>query len=147
LRAGDSSAARGLEDLAAAPVARYVKDDGEEKKYFGRGYVQLTWWDNYVTAGFALGRGLDLLFNPDLLLEPNLAYQIMSLGMLTGKSFANGRSFKRYFIGGHSDYLGARMMVNPGASHKNKAEVAEIATKFEDVLFASRSSVVAAGAA
>jgi hypothetical protein len=39
----------------ASPV--YTKDDGEEEYFFGRGYVQLTWWNSYAAAGVALGRG------------------------------------------------------------------------------------------
>lgn len=47
----------------ASPV--YDRDDGEEKFYYGRGSVQLTWWSNYAETGLMIGCGLDLLLDPD----------------------------------------------------------------------------------
>jgi hypothetical protein len=44
----------------------YTSDQGDEQIYWGRGYVQLTWWSNYAKAGVDLGRGLSLLYKPDL---------------------------------------------------------------------------------
>jgi hypothetical protein len=116
----------------------YSKDDGDEQYYYGRGYVQLTWWNSYAGAGVALGRGLALLFEPELVNDPDTAYQILSTGMYTGGIYANKHQFSQFFCGGHTDYVGARNMVNPGAKHANKVEVAEIALRFEAVLFASR---------
>lgn len=127
---------------AATTVATktYIDDDGEEHAYFGRGYVQLTWWSNYAAAGVSLGRGLDLLFDPDLVLEPEIAYAIMSDGMVNGHGFANKRSFSRYFIGARSDYEGARAMVN-GVDHRD--DIAGIARRFEKVLMQSLTTAVA----
>jgi hypothetical protein len=115
--------------------AAYVSDDGDEKYYYGRGFVQLTWWTNYAKTGVMLGRGLDLLLDPDLVYEPRLAYQIISTGMRTGRGFANGHTFSQYFHGSHTDYVHARAMVN-GTSHER--EVGAIAERFEGVLFAAR---------
>jgi predicted chitinase len=114
-----------------APSAVYEADDGHEQVYFGRGYVQLTWWSNYAAAGVAIGRGFDLLVDPDLVKDPKIAYEIMSIGMRTGKIFANGRKFDDYFRQGISDYKKARRMVN-GNDHAE--EIADIARKFEKVL-------------
>jgi len=44
--------------------------------YFGRGYIQLTWFDNYKAAGRALG--LDLLTDPDQALQPYIAAKILA---------------------------------------------------------------------
>lgn len=131
--------ARGVAPAAAAnPV--YTADDGDEHAYFGRGYVQLTWWNNYAGAGVTLGRGLAFLLDPNLVDDPDVAYAIMSTGMVTGGIFANGRKLSQYFNGGHTDYVNARNMVNGGAPHANKVEVGNIAQKFEKVLFASKAS-------
>jgi putative chitinase len=43
-------------------------ETGEAAKFIGRGLKQLTGKDNYARCGSALG--LDLVANPDLLLEP-----------------------------------------------------------------------------
>jgi hypothetical protein len=116
----------------------YNDDEGNEQLYYGRGYVQLTWWNGYVAAGIALKRGLNLLFEPELVNAPDTAYDILATGMCTGSIYANGRTFPRYFQGTHTDYVAARDMVNPGAKHANKVEVANIAERFEDVLFAAK---------
>ncbi|HEX3698442.1 MAG TPA: glycoside hydrolase [Polyangia bacterium] len=122
--------------LAESPLFRQAM--GQMNQYYGRGYVQLTWWYNYISAGMATGQGLLFLFDPDKMLDPTSAYSIMSVGMVTGKSFANRRKFSQYFIGGKTDYLSARDMVNPGASLANKKELADIAIRFEAVLFSAR---------
>jgi hypothetical protein len=123
-------------DKEASPI--YKDDDGDEQHYFGRGYVQLTWFNSYAAAGVALGQGLDLLFEPDLVNDPNTAYDILSTGMYTGGIYANKRKFSQFFQGGHTDYVGARDMVNAGAKHANKVELAEIAKRFETLLMASK---------
>ncbi|QTL04421.1 hypothetical protein J5J86_03505 [Aquabacter sp. L1I39] len=109
----------------------YKDDDGEELAYYGRGLVQLTWWNNYAKAGAALGMSLELLFHPDLAEDEDIAYKLMSHGMVTGHGFANGRKLSDYFRGDHADYVGARAMVN-GSDHA--PEIAEMARKLQDIL-------------
>jgi hypothetical protein len=116
-------------------AASYNADRGTPLNYFGRGYVQLTWWYNYATAGVLLGRELDFLFNPALVMDPAIAYQLMSYCMRTGKGFANGHKLSQYFFSGFTDYLGARDMVNAHGDHK---EVADAAQRFERTLLASK---------
>ncbi|WP_290662343.1 glycoside hydrolase family 19 protein [Aquabacterium sp.] len=120
--------------LAASDV--YAKDDGIEQAFYGRGYVQLTWWSNYAQAGIALGHGLDLMLNPELVKTPEMAFELMSYGMRTGKIFANGNMLDDFISGTDADYEGARAMVN-GTDHA--AAIAEIARKIEAVLQKSRS--------
>ncbi len=114
---------------------------GVSKVYFGRGYVQLTWWYNYAKAGAATGKGLDFLFDPDLVLDADNAYRIMSTGMCNGTIFANGHRFSDYFIGAVSDYAHARHMVNG----MDQAEtIASIARAIEACLMESITPKAAA---
>jgi hypothetical protein len=120
----------------------YSSAPGTERQYYGRGYVQLTWWFNYVAAGVVLGSGMTYLFEPDLVCAPKTAYEIMSKGMLSGGIFANGHRLNHYFVGSHSDYRKARAMVNP----KDKLnEVTAIALLFERVLLAAHPRWVGSG--
>lgn len=114
----------------------FTKDDGAEHEYFGRGYVQLTWWSNYAKASIDLGLKFDLLHNPSMVENPDIAYKLMSYGMRTGKIFANGRSFNKYFTNKSTDYEGARAMVN-GKDHAS--DIADIALIFEKILMKSRA--------
>jgi hypothetical protein len=132
----NKNARMGTKDGGAASKV-YDEDDGAEHAYFGRGYVQLTWWSNYVTAGIATGHGLDLLLDPELVSSPKVAYALMSHGMRTGKGFANNHKFSQYFLGDMTNYAGARAMVN-GSDHAD--EIADIAAKFEAVLLKARRS-------
>lgn len=67
-----------------------VKEYGGEaylkkKKYYpwvGRGYVQLTWKENYLKAGKKIG--VDLIANPDAAMVPENAVRILFDGMLEG---------------------------------------------------------------
>lgn len=121
---------------ATGPVAAaYDADGGMELSYFGRGYVQLTWWANYARAGAAIGLGLALLFDPDLAKRPDVAYRVMSHGMRTGEGFANGNRLADFFHGASTDYPGARTMVN---GTDRKEEIAEIARKFEKLLLETK---------
>ncbi|MDA8522731.1 glycoside hydrolase family 19 protein [Acidovorax sp. NCPPB 4044] len=126
----------GTQDGGAASKT-YDSDDGVEHAYFGRGYVQLTWWSNYATAGIAVGRGLALLNDPELVKQPEVAYALMSHGMRTGEGFANGRRFSHYFMGDVSNYAAARRMVN-GSDHAE--DIAKIARKFEAALLKASSN-------
>jgi hypothetical protein len=134
IKALTKGAKMGTTDGGAA-VKTYNDDPGDENAYYGRGYVQLTWWSNYVQASVAIGRGLDLLLNPELVKEPKIAYAVMSHGMRTGFGFANGRKFADFFSGKSRDYKHARKMVN-GMDHAE--DIAKLAEVFEQILLDSR---------
>lgn len=65
---------------------------GDGAKYFGRGYVQLTWYNNYAKAGRILG--VDLVNNPDLAEDPDIAAKILRAGMEEG--WFTGRKLSTY---------------------------------------------------
>ncbi|MCZ2136465.1 MAG: glycoside hydrolase [Burkholderiales bacterium] len=123
--------------FAGAASSTYTKFHGDEHAYFGRGYVQLTWWNNYVSAGTAIGRGLDLLFDPSLVKEPQTAYDVMAHGMLTGAGFANKHKLSDYIIGSKTDYFNARKMVN-SADSASYQPIADSAVLFEEMLIEAK---------
>lgn len=115
-----------------------VKEAGSDaylrsKKYFpyiGYGYVQLTWKENYERIGRLIGT--DLIKNPDKALEPEIASEIMTQGMLkgwfTGVGFRRKRPVSRY---NKSEYIRARAIING----TDKAElIADYAMDFEKAL-------------
>lgn len=97
------------------PIAEYGHGHGHKygipvngHVYYGRGYVQLTWDYNYKTMGHILG--VDLLNNPDLAMQPDIAGKIMLEGMIHGTF--TGKALKDYFHEGHVDFIGARHIIN-----------------------------------
>lgn len=71
--------------------------------YYGRGYVQLTWLQNYQKAAQIAGQ--DLVQYPDLALRPDIAGQIAISGMTGG--WFTGKKLSDY-----SDYVGMRHVIN-----------------------------------
>lgn len=76
--------------------------------YYGRGHVQLTWYENYAAMGKALG--IDLLNNPDLMLTMEISIKAIFKGMTKG--MFTGRKLDDYFTDSKSDFLNARKIIN-----------------------------------
>lgn len=109
-----------------------VRDaDGTEYSnvYYGRGYVQLTWKANYSRMSQALYLGSLLVLHPEHALEPQTAYNIMSLGMRLG--MFTGVGLGRFIHDDSCDYLNARKIIN-GLDQAEK--IAEFAKGFEGLL-------------
>jgi len=79
-------------------------------KYYGRGYVQLTWDYNYKNLSTALGLGDALYTHPEKALEPDVAYKVMSHGMRNGTF--TGKKLSNYINGSACDYKNARRIIN-----------------------------------
>lgn len=79
--------------------------------YYGRGYVQLTWDYNYKNMGERLGLGDSLLKDPELVLQPDISYRIMSLGMREGL-FRRTHTLSKYLNEKQTDYFNARHIIN-----------------------------------
>jgi hypothetical protein len=126
--------------------------------FFGRGYVQLTFEENYRMAGQKLagtvieiqnkdGSKRELTIDkdtfvkqPDLVMQPTASYQILARGMREGwfRRRKDKRPFKLSdFIkeGSAPDYKGARNIINHPSSSADK--FAGFADKFELILRAS----------
>lgn len=91
--------------------------------YYGRGFVQLTWRDNYRVMGQRLDLPLD--DEPDLALEPGPAAAILVVGMVEGRF--TGRRLDQYFTATESNTVEARRIVN-GLDRAHK--IAGYARKF-----------------
>lgn len=87
----------------------------------GRGFIQLTWPQNYERYG--------IKDEPDRALEPELAYEILTDGM--HKGVYTGKKLSDYINDQETNYLEARRIVNA----MDKAEqIAANAIKFEAIL-------------
>lgn len=99
-------------DAAARRILKnreYAKPDPETgHAYYGRGLEQLTHKANYARVGELLG--LDLVNNPDLMLQPDVAIRSLLLGMTNG--LYTGKKLADYFTGSKADPVGARRIVN-----------------------------------
>ncbi|SRR6266496_1023437 len=103
-----------------------------DKIYYGRGYVQLTWYENYETMGRLLG--IDLLNNPELALVPETAASIIFEGMTKGNSnFGDftGKSLENYFNNEKEDWINARRIINGVDCAKM---IADYGKEFHDAL-------------
>jgi putative chitinase len=106
---------------------------GDGPKYCGRGYVQLTWKNNYKRAGEHCGA--DLVTYPDKAMDPVIAAKILRVGMeegwFTTKKFsdylpAHGRATS-------GQYALARYIIN---GSDKASQIAAHAKQFEDALVA-----------
>ena len=79
-------------------------------KYYGRGYVQLTWDYNYKNLSTALGLGDELYIHPEQVLDPDIAYKVMSYGMRNGTF--TGKKLATYINASGCDYRNARKIIN-----------------------------------
>lgn len=83
------------------------------KLYYGRGFVQLTWYENYELLGRLLN--VDLLNKPELALDLKISTKILFEGMTKGASSIGdftGRSLEMYFTNKIEDPINARRIIN-----------------------------------
>lgn len=76
--------------------------------YIGRGFVQLTWEDNYRRAGETLDE--PLVEFPDMALQPDIAAEVMFEGMASG--WFTGKKLSDYFDDTVDDPYNARRIIN-----------------------------------
>lgn len=84
-----------------------------DKIYYGRGDVQLTWYENYELMGKLLN--IPLLEQPELALVPEISAKIMIEGMTKGKSNRGdftGVSLENCFNTTKDDPINARRIIN-----------------------------------
>jgi putative chitinase len=106
----------GVEEYGKGKGKPYGKAHPKTGKiYYGRGLVQLTWYDNYLKMSKILFADERLALNPELALNLRVATDIMFEGMTTGKSFAGdftGKHLGNYFNSKSEDWFNARRIIN-----------------------------------
>jgi len=91
--------------------------------YYGRGYVQLTWKNNYKAYSDILG--VDMVTNLDLAMQPEIALFVLVHGLKVG-TFTT-RRITEFINERHTDFVGARFCIN-GTDKAH--EIAALAEKF-----------------
>lgn len=101
--------------------------DGDGKRYMGRGFIQITGRRNYTD--WAMRLGIDLVGNPALAEKPEYAVRIlvegMKLGTFTGKKLSDYITLQR------SDFVNARRIVN---GTDKAAQIASLARDYDKAL-------------
>lgn len=107
---------------------------GDGARYAGRGYVQLTGRANYKRAGDKLN--VDLINNPDLAMNKDIAARIMREGMRDG--WFTGKRLADYVAGvgpaGRAQFASARRIIN---GTDKAALIAGYAIAFQNALIAA----------
>lgn len=109
------------------PIEEYGKGEGQPygvpdpetgQTYYGRGYVQLTWRDNYAraTEELELTGDDDLEWHAERALDPFIAAETMFIGMMEGwfRTHDDGKpeTLTRYFNDTTDDAYEAREIIN-----------------------------------
>lgn len=101
------------------PIAEYGKGKGKKygvpdpqtgQTYYGRGYVQLTWKDNYQRQDTKLSLKGTLVKNADRALEPGIALEVIIGGMIDGDF--TGKKLSQFFTDQVTNWYDARTIVN-----------------------------------
>ena len=93
--------------------------------YYGRGHTQNTWLDNYEYI--KQRTGVDVVNNPNLLLDSKLSAEVTVLAMKEG--WYTGKKLSDYINDKKKDLLGARRIVNGNDKAKQIADIAVVMEK------------------
>ena len=146
-----------------APIEEYGKGKGQPygvpdpvtgEAYYGRGFVQLTWKENYakmtpIVDPLFPSTPIDLVREPQMALDPHVAAAVMYEGMQRG-SFRKGHTYAKYFDVDTDDAYGAREIINGDKSRvpdwSNGVSIGNLIKgyhkKFLDALKKSAATVV-----
>jgi putative chitinase len=93
--------------------------------YYGRGHTQNTWLDNYEYI--KQRTGVDVVNNPNLLLDSKLSAEVTVLAMKEG--WYTGKKLSDYINDKKKDLLGARRIVNGNDKAQQIADIAVVMEK------------------
>ena len=103
------------------PDAYLRQQHADYYPYYGRGYVQLTWKNNYEKYGKLLHKAL--VGHPELALDPEIALFVLVHGFKTGTF--TGRKISDYIDAQKKDFRNARRCINGTDKAAEIAAVAE----------------------
>lgn len=106
---------------------KWRRDNLRYYPWHGRGYVQMTWEDNYKRADRELYLDGQLLRKPDLAMDPAISSQVTVLGMQRG--WFTGKKLSDYITLQKSDFYNARRIVNGTDRQQDFADVARVYDK------------------
>ena len=95
--------------------------------WYGRGFVQLTWEENYKRADTKLGLNGDLIKKPSLAQDPEIAAEILVLGSKEG--WFSKKKLSDYITKYEKDYFNARRVINILDKAQKIAKEAEVFEK------------------
>lgn len=98
-----------------------------DKIYYGRGDVQITWFENYESFGKTLG--IPLLTTPELALTNEVSKKILVYGIIHG-SFT-GHKISEYITAEKTDFINCRKVIN---GTDKAAMIASYADRFHNAL-------------
>lgn len=127
----DASAKRAVASIHAKGIIRtnYALPAGPHRQsYYGRGLIQITWYDNYRKFAQILNKPLDK--NPDLALDWNVALDILFIGLRDGL-FRKGLGFKDFDFTVPEDVFNARDAVN-GDKNRSYGNLKRIGKEIAD---------------
>lgn len=102
---------------------QWRKDNFRYYPYYGRGYVQITWLENYEKYSKLTGK--DLVNNPDMAMDCDTALFILVDGFKYGRF--TGHRLEQYVSDCETNYYDARLCING----RDKAhEIAAIASEW-----------------
>lgn len=104
------------------PISEYGGPRMRYAPYYGRGYTQLTWYDNYLKYEKILGKPLTKF--PELAKEPFTAAFIMVHGFRTGNF--TGKKITQYIAEDYCDFVGCRRCINAMDRAQHIANLAQI---------------------
>jgi predicted chitinase len=121
------------------PITEYGSQDYLQGKeywpYIGRGWVMLTWEDNYRRASdeLRLTDERDLVEHPEMALDSLIATLVLFKGMADG--WFTGKSLSDYFSDTVDDPVNARRIIN---GTDRAEDIADLYFKFYDALDLSK---------
>jgi hypothetical protein len=125
------------------PIAEYGKGEGYDygepdpetgQTYYGRGYVQLTWKDNYQKQDDKLELHGLLVSKADMAMHSEIAQQVICYGMLDGDF--TGKKLSQFLTEAETNFYDARTIVN---GHDRADDIAGYATKFANAITHTRT--------